>query len=143
MNTLYNVCHIIVLVLLLSSNIFLVSCTIAYSFNKASVSRIKDLRQTTFWGAVLYLLLNMGYYLLGIVLITKGDLKMNSDELIIRIASRMHIASVAFVVTALIITAVTVIAAFKKQGAINELKNLFSKCIVIAIIFWILAWLIV
>lgn len=76
-------------------------------------------------------------------MISKGDLSMTSSELILKIASRMHLASMAFIVAALIVTLVTIYAAVSKEGNISELKKLLGNCIFIAIIFWILAWLIV
>lgn len=68
---------------------------------------------------------------------------MKSSDLIMSIAQKMHWASIAFVVAALIVTAVTIFAALADDGNISELKKLLGNCIVIAIIFWILAWLII
>lgn len=143
MNTLLNICHTIVFVFLLASIIDMSSCTIAYAFKKASISRIKNLEKTALFGIIMYLLFNIGYYFLGIILVSKGELIMKSSDLIMSIAQKMHWASIAFVVAALIVTAVTIFAALADDGNISELKKLLGNCIVIAIIFWILAWLII
>ena len=143
MNTLLNICHTIVFVFLLASIIDMSSCTIAYAFKKASISGIKNLEKTALFGIIMYLLFNIGYYFLGIILVSKGELIMKSSDLIMSIAQKMHWASIAFVVAALIVTAVTIFAALADDGNISELKKLLGNCIVIAIIFWILAWLII
>lgn len=143
MNTLFNISHIVLFVLMIAAIIDMASCTIAYAFNRTSSLRLKDIKKGVFLSSVMYLFFNIGYYFLGVVLISKGDLSMTSSELILKIASRMHLASMAFIVAALIVTLVTIYAAVSKEGNISELKKLLGNCIFIAIIFWILAWLIV
>lgn len=128
---------------MIAAIIDMASCTIAYAFNRTSSLRLKDIKKGVFLSSVMYLFFNIGYYFLGVVLISKGDLSMTSSELILKIASRMHLASMAFIVAALIVTLVTIYAAVSKEGNISELKKLLGNCIFIAIIFWILAWLIV
>lgn len=143
MNTLFNISHIIIFTLLIVLIIDMTACSISYIFKKTSIARINDLKRGVCIESGMYILLNIGYFFLGIILIGKGNLSMTSSELVIKIASRMHMASIAFIVAALIVTAVTLFCAATKEGNISELKKLLGNCITIAIIFWVLAWLIV
>lgn len=68
---------------------------------------------------------------------------MTASDLVVDIAFKMHWASVTFVLAALFITAVTIVASVVDKGNITELKKLLGNCITIAIIFWVLAWLII
>lgn len=143
MNTLFNIVHIIIFILLAALILDMMVYTILCTVKRTSMDRMNDFKKNITSGAVMFGILNLGYFLLGMVLIRKGELIMTASELVLKIASKMHMASMAFVVAALIVTAVTVFCAAAEEGNIGELKKLLGNCITSAIVFWILAWLIV
>lgn len=119
------------------------ACAYSSVLGKTSYRLLNKYRKILLISVLTYLGSNILVYLTGIMLILRGGLIMNSSQLIINIASKMHLASVSFVVAALIATVLTFYSATTRRGNTDELKALISRCIWYAVLFWVLAWLIV
>ena len=118
-------------------------CACVPAAGRTRANRFNGYRSTLFYTAALYVIANVLAYLTGIVFLLKGDLKMSSTELILQIASKMHYASMAFIAAALIALAVHIFLAAAGRGNNTGLKEVISSCIWYAVVFWVLAWLII
>jgi hypothetical protein len=64
-------------------------------------------------------------------------------HMIERLASTMHVFGIVFLITAVIAGIAAFIAAMdNEKEATDVAKNIFSKCLVFAVILWVMAWLI-
>ena len=131
------------LVLLVLSLLDMTICSYACVFGYAASQRFRDSRRNLLISVLIYFISNVLVYFTGIVLLLKGELKMTSDKLVITIASKMHMASMAFIVAALITILITIYSATARKGNIGDLKELITRCICYAAFFWILSWLII
>ena len=125
------------------SCIYILIAVVAIGMKKISFSCLRLFRKYIYGTVIIDSLWVVASLLMTQIFIYGGKAKMTSAELVLKIAKMMHWSSIAFVVLAVIVAAVTAFAAVAKEGNIAELKKLFRDCIVVAIIFWILAWLIV
>ena len=131
------------LLLSMVSSIYISIAVVAIGLKKISASRLRLFRKNIYGTLIIDSLWVVASRLVTQILIYGGKAKMSSAELVFKIAKVMHWSSIAFIVVAVIVVVVTVYAAVTKEGNIAELKKLFRDCIVVAIILWILAWLIV
>lgn len=131
------------LLLSMVSSIYISIAVVAIGLKKISASRLRLFRKYIYGTLIIDSLWVVASRLVTQILIYGGKAKMSSAELVFKIAKVMHWSSIAFIVVAVIVVVVTVYAAVTKEGNIAELKKLFRDCIVVAIILWILAWLIV
>lgn len=131
------------LLLSMVSSIYISIAVVAIGLKKISISRLRLFRKYIYGTLIIDSLWVVASRLMTQVLTYGGKTKMTSAELVLKIAKMMHWSSVAFIVVAVIVVAVTAFAAVSKEGNIAELKKLFRDCIVVAIILWVLAWLIV
>ena len=131
------------LLLSMVSSIYISIAVVAIGFKKISASRLRLFRKYIYGTLIIDSLWVVASRLVTQILIYGGKAKMSSAELVFKIAKMMHWSSIAFIVVAVIVVVVTVYAAVTKEGNIAELKKLFRDCIVVAIILWVLAWLIV
>ena len=131
------------LLLSMVSSIYISIAVVAIGLKKISASRLRLFRKYIYGTLIIDSLWVVASRLVTQILIYGGKAKMSSAELVFKIAKVMHWSSIAFIVVAVIVVVVTVYAAVTKEGNIAELKKLFRDCIVVAIILWVLAWLIV
>lgn len=131
------------LLLSMVSSIYISIAVVAIGLKKISASRLRLFRKNIYGTLIIDSLWVVASRLVTQILIYGGKAKMSSAELVFKIAKVMHWSSIAFIVVAVIVVVVTVYAAVTKEGNIAELKKLFRDCIVVAIILWVLAWLIV
>lgn len=67
---------------------------------------------------------------------------MSSSQLILSIASAMHKSAIAFTIASLLVTLFCLYSAMSLNGNMSALKQLLRTCVSIAVLFWVLCWLI-
>lgn len=92
--------------------------------------------------AALFLVIQLAYYCLGRLLMIRGDFIMSSSQLILSIASAMHKSAIAFTIASLLVTLFCLYSAMSLNGNMSALKQLLRTCVSIAVLFWVLCWLI-
>ena len=138
-----NLFVIVPLLLSTISSIYISIALVGIGLKRITISRLRIFRKYIYGTLIINSLWVVASWLMTQILAYGGKAKMTSAELVLKIAKMMHWSSIAFIVLAVIVVAVTAFAAVAKEGNIAELKKLFRDCIVVAIILWILAWLIV
>lgn len=138
-----NLFVIVPLLLSTISSIYISIAVVGIGLKRITISRLRIFRKYIYGTLIINSLWVVASWLMTQILAYGGKAKMTSAELVLKIAKMMHWSSIVFIVLAVIVVAVTAFAAVAKEGNIAELKKLFRDCIVVAIILWILAWLIV
>lgn len=138
----FEAVYIMGIIIFSASVLLLAAAVVAYLFNKIGLERIGPTKRISNAGAIVLLVLGILRFVLGLILIKKGEINMTSTQLILNIATMMHWASTAFIIVALVIVAAIIYSLMSKKGSVDELKKLLRDCVIIAVIFWVIAWLI-